>query len=119
MSQTPRVPLSGSERAPLPGARAIGPVDPNQRFEVTVLLKGRSDAGTLQGLAREAGSAMPTEKPRLSREAYASAHGATTDAIDRVRQFGRAHDLDVVEADAAKRSVVLTGTAANFAVAFG
>lgn len=113
------IPLSGSERAPLPGSRAIGPVDPNERFEVTVFLKSEAGDGALENRAREAGTVLPTDMPRLSREEFAAAYGASPQAIQVVRQFAREHNLAVVEADAAKRSVVLSGTAADFGGAFG
>ena len=34
--------LKGSERRPLPGARAIGNADPEERLEVTVLVRRRA-----------------------------------------------------------------------------
>ena len=34
-----RVELKGSARAALPGAHDVGPVDPNQQIEVTVVLR--------------------------------------------------------------------------------
>ncbi len=113
------IPLSGSERAPLPGSRALGPVDPTERFEVTVFLKSKAGEGALENLASEAGKALPADMPRLSREEFAAAYGASAEAVESVQQFAKQHDLTVVEADAAKRSVVLSGTAADFGAAFG
>ena len=37
----PRNPLAGSERTPLPGARAVGKADPSERLEVTLVLRHR------------------------------------------------------------------------------
>jgi kumamolisin len=42
-----RNPLKGSERQPLPGAKAIGKADPAERLEVSVLLR-RSNADMLK-----------------------------------------------------------------------
>jgi hypothetical protein len=39
-----RVPLRGSERQPLPGARAVGPVDPNEEIRVSLFLRRRPDS---------------------------------------------------------------------------
>jgi hypothetical protein len=37
-----RIPVPGSERAALPGARLVGAADPNERLLVTVLVRRRS-----------------------------------------------------------------------------
>lgn len=113
------IPLSGSERTPLPGSKAIGPVDPTERLEVTIFLKSRAPDGALENMALEAGAALPADKPRLSREEFASAYGASSEAIASVRQFAKDNNLTVVEADPAKRSVVLSGTVADLGAAFG
>jgi kumamolisin len=55
----------------------------------------------------------------MTREAFAKAHGASSADIEAVRKFATAHDLAVVAADAARRSVVLSGTVARFNAAFG
>src|SRR5215813_11869658 len=42
--QPTRRPLKGSERQPLSGARAVGKADPDERLEVTVVLRRRNVA---------------------------------------------------------------------------
>jgi kumamolisin len=112
------VPLSGSERTPLPGARAVGPADPAERIQVTVLLHPRSDLAA-QASPEEIGAQPPDARRPLSREEFAAARGAAPEALEAVAAFARAHGLEVVSSDAARRSVVLEGTVADLSTAFG
>ena len=41
MSNSVTIPIKGSERTPLAGARAVGPTDPHQLIEVSVIIKHR------------------------------------------------------------------------------
>jgi kumamolisin len=109
--------IKGSERLPLPGAKLVGPADPAERLEVTILLR-RSATAALQDrverITRGDFSLLP-----ITREAFAKNHGASAADIEAVRKFATAHDLAVVAADAPRRSVVLSGTVARFNKAFG
>jgi kumamolisin len=114
-----RTPLPGSERHPMPGARSTGPVPHDERFEVTVRVRRRS---ALKSLAPGAGfdtDQAPAERRYLTREAYAEQHGADPADLKKVEDFARAHGLAVVESSSARRSVFLSGTAAQFSAAFG
>ena len=37
-------PLKGSEKAPLPNARVLGPADPQERLEVSVIVRPQARA---------------------------------------------------------------------------
>jgi kumamolisin len=114
-----RVAVRGSERAPAAGARAVGSVPNDERFEVTVRVRRKTD---IAGLAAKGGfhtDQLPSKRVYLTREEYAASHGAGAADIKKVEAFAHAHDLVVVERSAARRSVFLSGTAANFAAAFG
>ena len=113
-----RVQLAGSDRQPLPGARAVGPVDPNARFEVTVLLRSRQSPDDLSKLASDAGALEPSQRRHLTRDEYALAAGADEKDISQVEAFAHEHGLDVVEASQPRRTIVLSGTTAAFAQAF-
>jgi len=108
----------GSERAPFGGSRAVGPVDGDERFEVTVRVRRKT---TLQSLAAHGFQAdvLPAKRRYLTREEYAASHGAGQADIAKVEAFAHVHGLVVVETSAARRSVFLSGTATNFAAAFG
>ncbi len=110
-SRSDRVPVPGSEREPLPGARAIGDVPGDERIQVTVLVRRKPGADTLPS------PEVVTE--RLSREQFDARYGADPADLERVRDFASAHQLEVVESSTAKRSVVLSGTVDQLSDAFG
>jgi kumamolisin len=108
--------LAGSDKRPVAGATAVGPADPNERLEVTVLVRCR-DAAALDKKVRTIAADAGTEH-HLTREAFARQFGADPADIDAVRAFATAHGLAVVQADAARRTVVLSGTVSQFNAAF-
>ena len=113
-----RYTIPGSDRKALPGARAAAPVMPDERIEVSVRVRprpgqrGLDDGGALA-------DQLPAERQYLSRTEYSSRHGASAADIAKVKAFAKAHQLAVVEASAARRTVVLSGTAATLGKAFG
>ena len=119
MSTTPnRHIVSGSERSVMPDAKVSGDVAPDERFEVTVRIRAKpSSRGLGEGGAHE--DRPPAKRQYLSREAYAASHGADPQDIAKVASFAATHQLAVVESSAARRSVVLSGTATTLAAAFG
>jgi len=110
--------VEGSEREPLAAARSIGPVARDERFEVTVRLRRRTPVAALveRGLQ---GEDLPAARRYVTREEYAQRHGADPSDVAKVEAFAREHGLAVVGASAARRSVFLSGTAAQFEAAFG
>jgi kumamolisin len=83
-----RVPLSGSERLPVPGARRVGDVDPQSDVDLTIVVRRGA-----------AGAADPAD-------------------MDAVAQFVRDSGMDVVSSDPARRVVIVHATAAQAAAAF-
>ena len=110
MPSSKRISLAGTERLPLTGARVIGPTDPHQLMEVSVVLKHRQPLPSAQHRAN-----------RMSHEEFASTYGANPADIDKIRQFAREYNLQVLERgdEALRRTVTLAGTAANMEKAFG
>jgi kumamolisin len=107
--------LTGSERVAMPGARVVAPADPTERLEVTVLVRRRSAA---ELHARAAQLAAGQGAPFLTREEFATRHGADAADLAAVRAFAAAQGLVVVLEHAARRTVVLSGTVAQFNAAF-
>jgi kumamolisin len=109
--------LKGSERKPLKGARSLGKADPTERLEVTVLLRHRA-ADALGDRVKQlmGASGRPAH---IKREDFARQFGAEPADILEVKKFASSHSLTVVQEDAARRSVVLAGTVAQFNHAFG
>jgi len=109
-------PLPGSERNVERGSKLIGDCDPSEKIEVFVMLRRQQQAQFDALMSRiEAGD--PNVKP-LSREAMAKDYGAAPDDVAKVKAFAAAHGLTVVREDLAARSVLLSGTVAQFQSAF-
>jgi kumamolisin len=108
-----RVPLSGSERVPMSGARAVGAADPTETMSVTVVVRRRAGKPNLQA------ERLPGERSCVPREQFAATYGAHPDVLAAVASFAHSHDLTVVESHPARRSIVLSGTVSAFSAAFG
>ena len=111
-----RVELKGSTRSALPGGKDVGPADPNQQIEVSVVLRHGSKSGDLPALDQMA-SRLPRERKYLTREEFAKQHGASAQDIEKIRAFAAQYGLKV--ANLASRTVKLTGTVQAFNDAFG
>jgi kumamolisin len=109
--------LAGSERAPLAGAREIGPTNPNEKVDVTIRLRSR--AGKKPIVNAEAFTKPIAKRTILSRKEFEQQHGADPDSIARVEAFAREHKLTVKEKSAGRRTVILSGTVAAMNSAFG
>jgi kumamolisin len=112
------VELKNSARAEMPGARNIGPADPNERIEVTVILRRASAPSAFPSTDR-LGATPPSNRVHLSREAFAAQHGASEDDIAKIRAFATRYGLEVVSERPDRRSVFLAGTAQALSKAFG
>ena len=104
-----KVALQGSERSPIPAATMLGPTDPSQVIQVSIVLKQRRqlDLDALQGQI-------------LSHEEFAAAYGAEPKQIERVREFAQANNLRVIDTpdEIARRTVMVEGTVADLEKAF-
>jgi kumamolisin len=116
--------INGSTRRALPDAREIGPVEPDARIEVTIRIRARDPGGLtaaeiaalLQPPSREA---VAGRRGHLTRAELRAASGADPADLGQVEAFAREHGLAILESDAAERRVVVAGTAARLAAAFG
>jgi kumamolisin len=109
--------LQGSDRQPMPGARAVGNADPAERLEVSIILRHRA-GDALRDKVRTLASGDRSEG-YVRREDFARQFGAGQQDIAAVKKFAMEHGLATVEADAARRTVVLSGTVTAFNEAFG
>jgi kumamolisin len=119
MSQNDWVHLAGSERVPLPGARRIGAVDPQEQITVTVLVRRAGGRSAPEPPAESSSPGDGAEARRARRRALAAAHGASQADVDAVTEFATAHGLSVLAAEPARRTVRLSGTAEAMGAAFG
>ena len=108
--------LQGSERTAVAHSRVVGPADPAERFEVSIIVRRRA-AQVLR--ARTAALAAGNRSiGHLTQEEFAAQHGADAPDMAAVRRFAGKHDLRIVQEHLARRTLVLSGTVAQFASAF-
>lgn len=117
-AQSNKVELRNSFRAPLPGARWIGPADPNEIMDVTVVVRRRSKASGNSPRIEELGNTPLSQRRHLTREEFSAAHGAVADDFARLRAFAQANALLVKEESVSRRSMVLSGPVSAFSRAF-
>lgn len=108
--------LKGSERAAVQGARSIAPAEPTERLEVTILVRRRARQDLAARVAAIASGRAADSF--LSRDEFAKRHGADAPDLASVRAFAAASGLAVIQEHAARRTVVLSGTVAQFSAAF-
>jgi kumamolisin len=100
----------------MPGAQVLAPADPTERLEVTVLIRRRAREELRGRVAALASGKSPA--PPLSREQFTALHGADPNDVAAVRAFAEAQGLAVVLEHAGRRTVILSGTVAQFKAAF-
>jgi len=104
-----KIALPGSHRAAAPDATVVGPTDPSQIVDVSIVLKQRRALrlSHLQGKV-------------LTHDDFASAYGAEPEQIERVREFARKNGLTVIERpdEIARRTITVQGTVADLEKAF-
>ncbi|HEY7416715.1 MAG TPA: S53 family peptidase, partial [Ktedonobacteraceae bacterium] len=103
--------LPGSTRKPLPGARQVGAIDPNEIIEVSLYLRDPAESELHEHVRGQA--------PHLSREEYANKHGADLADVAKVTQFALEHNLTTTEVNVPGRLIVLSGSVAAMSAAFG
>ena len=103
MESEPRVRVPGSVRTPIPGAEVVGPVDPGERAEVTVVLRRRAP--------------LPTGE-RMGRDELADRYGADPADVELVRSAVEAAGAEVVRVDPASRRMRVAGPVGTLAELF-
>ena len=111
-----KTPLKGSERVAVPGARILQPADGAERLEVSIIVRRRGRDAMRQRVASLASGARSATF--MTRQEFAQAHGAEAADLAAVRAFAAANGLSVLEEHAARRTVILAGTVAQFCAAF-
>jgi kumamolisin len=101
----------------MPGAHALGPADPTERLEVSVMLRGRADPDLRDRMNRLA--AGDPSVGHMTREEFADRYAADSADIATVKAFAATHGLAVVQESAARHTIILSGTVAQFNQAFG
>ena len=112
-----RIPLKGSDRKPVPGSRALGPANPSEQVQVSVLVRRRARQEFKDRVQRIAAGDRSVQP--LSREEYARKFGAEPADIIAIKSFAAKHNLSVIQESHVRRTVALSGTVAQVEAAFG
>ena len=105
--------LKGSQHPHPKEYKKLHPTDAAEKLTVTLMLRRKP------GHTKLAPEMVTTdEKGRPSRDAFATAHGAEPRELDAVVAFAKAAGLDVLQTDAARRTVIVRGSAAAINKAF-
>jgi kumamolisin len=110
--------LPGSERNADPSAELIGPAPATDPLRVTVVLRRRPDGPSVPDPAHYS-STPPSQRRRLAEAEFAGRYGAAEDDIAKVSAFAERNQLKIVDANAARRTISLSGTVKQFGDAFG
>lgn len=90
---------------PVVGATRVGPVDPHERIEATIVLRRRET--------------LPSIETRLSREEFAATHGSQQSDLEMIARFAHDHGLAVTAIHPERRSMRVAGPADAVKSAFG
>jgi kumamolisin len=112
------VPLDGSERYVLPGAREVGAPPEDEAVEVTIYVRRDPSAPDLPD-PDQLGAQLPHRGRHVSNEDFLAAYSARKEDIDTVTAWAKERGLRVANADTSTRSVGVAGTVAEMEAAFG
>src|SRR5580700_4298892 len=94
--------LEGAHRRPLPGARALSPVNPHSPINITIKLRRKKNLPELPG----------RPATNMTRDEIASDFGASPIDIQKVTDILERYGLTTVAANPATRTVEVCGPAA-------
>ena len=78
---TEHIPLKGSERVAVPGAKAIGAANPDERLQVTVLLRSRAQAADAKAKNTTATANEKSSVESLLKQRAAERHSPVDDGV--------------------------------------
>src|ERR1700679_2608990 len=96
-SAYPSVVLPNSDRPPLPGAVRVGDAPGDEPMTMSIILRRSPSAGR-----------PPVGPPFLTEDELAARYGADPNDIARVVELARRMGAQVIEASAARRTIVLS-----------
>lgn len=108
------VEVAGSDKAALPETSLVGSVPPEEQFQVTLRVRRQADLPPMNIYAAQA----PGERTYMTHAEMTARHGASAEDLAKIAAFAGQFGLTVDDSDAARRSVLLSGTATQFEQAF-
>jgi kumamolisin len=84
----------------------------DEKIMATLILRRRPGSEPLKQI-KDFQNEPASDRVHLSHQAFADAHGASAEDLNKVASFAKAQGLEVVETNAARRTVVVRGTEAQ------
>ena len=109
--------IAGTLRSPAAAATRQGPADAGETVQVTISLRRRVDGPPAPDFDAIAAMPLNARKP-MSQDEFAAKYGAHPADIAKVEDFVQTAGMKVVETNAARRTVVASGTVAQMNRAF-
>ncbi|MBZ5724178.1 MAG: S8 family serine peptidase [Acidobacteriia bacterium] len=109
--------IDNSDRPHATGAKRVRATSPKETISVSIRVRPRTDGPAMPDQNLLAAT-PPGARKHMTREEFASAHGASPTDLDQIAAFARAHGLTIVESSIPRRTVVLSGTAEQMNRAF-
>lgn len=106
--------LGSSIRKLPPGAEKVGQPNPNERIEVSFILKPRQPIPPVDQIANE----LPHRRKYISRQEFASLYSANAHVVQAIGAFAHKSGLAITETDLTKRFVTVSGTIKQMSEAF-
>jgi kumamolisin len=118
-TSTKMIAISGSNRPPLSGAKFLKKTDPKKTITVSIYLRRNPHTATQAASTVATLSDQPPQERRyLSRPQLAEMFGADPQEMKGVEDWAESCKLKVVEADAAKRRIKVSGSVGAMNKAF-
>ncbi|HVS35791.1 MAG TPA: S53 family peptidase [Gemmataceae bacterium] len=120
MTQSRMVPLAGSQRPAVPGARLLQKSDPNQQIKVSIYARRNPNRLAAALPSMEALNAeLPGQRRYFTNQQFNLAYGADPADLEKIAAWARSKNLRVLESSVPKRRVLVEGTIQNISEAFG
>jgi kumamolisin len=110
--------LPGSSRKLVPGARVVGPNDPEEQIQVTIRVRSRAPGADLDKAVAALGATPPSQRTYFTPAQFTARYGANPKDMEKVATFARDHHLTVLRSDLDQRMMLISGTAAQLSSAF-
>jgi Pro-kumamolisin, activation domain len=109
--------LNGSDRAPAPGAKLLGPAPLEETVSVRIIVRPRPDGPPMPNLDYFQKTPLGQRKyPTV--EEFANLYGSAPADLDKIVNFATSNGLTVTNVNAGRRTVIVTGTVAQMNAAF-
>jgi kumamolisin len=116
---TPLQAFAGSEHPTAKGAKDLGPLAATETVNITVIVRRHTGSVALHDI-KHFQATPPRKRVLATHENFASRYGASEADLQKVADYARSQGLQVVGTPhQARRSIRLTGTAAQANAAFG